>query len=128
MQYKVWLKTSDNTLTPILQNISISVSVTRVDDKNTDTDDKASYFSLLQNCPNPFNPSTKIKFSVPQLSQIQIKVYDMLGKEIETLVNEEKAAGSYEMAWYADGLPSGVYFYRLQAGDFVETKKMILMK
>jgi len=85
-------------------------------------------FSLEQNYPNPFNPSTKIKYSIPQSSNVVIKVFDILGNEIETLVNEEKQTGTYEITWYAENLPSGIYFYRLHAGDFVETKKMILMK
>ena len=58
---------------------------------------------------------------------LSLKVYDVLGNEIETLVNEEKPVGTYEVTWYADNLPSGVYFYQLKAGDFVETKKMVLM-
>jgi len=85
-------------------------------------------FNLEQNFPNPFNPSTKIEYSVPQSSTVVIKVFDILGNEIETLVKEEKPTGTYEITWYAEGLPSGVYFYRLQAGSFVETKKMLLMK
>ena len=86
------------------------------------------YFTLYQNYPNPFNPSTKIKYSVPQSSKVVIKVFDILGNEIESLVNEEKPSGTYEITCYAENLPSGVYFYRLQAGSFVETKKMVLMK
>ena len=89
---------------------------------------KHETFSLLQSYPNPFNPSTKIKYSIPQTSQVQIKVFDVLGNEIETLVNEEQPAGTYELTWYAGQLPSGVYFYQLKAGDFVETKKMLLLK
>ena len=85
-------------------------------------------YSLIQNYPNPFNPSTKIKYSIPQTSQVQIKVFDVLGNEIETLVNEEKPAGTYELNWNAASLPSGVYFYQLRAGSFVKTKKMVLMK
>jgi len=85
-------------------------------------------YNLTQNYPNPFNPSTKIKCTIPQTSNVVIKVFDILGNEIETLVNEEKPAGTYEITWYSEGLPSGVYFYRLQAGSFVKTKKMILMK
>jgi len=85
-------------------------------------------FLLSYNYPNPFNPSTKIKYSVPQSSNVVIKVYDILGNEIETLVNEEKSAGSYELTWNAKGLSSGVYFYQLRAGSFVETKKMVLIK
>jgi N-acetylneuraminic acid mutarotase len=85
-------------------------------------------YNLYQNYPNPFNPSTKIRYSVPQSSNVVIKVFDILGKEIETLVNVVKPAGSYELNWNSENLPSGVYFYQLQAGDFVETKKMILIK
>jgi hypothetical protein len=87
-----------------------------------------SSYILSQNYPNPFNPNTKIKYSVPELSQVQIKVFDVLGNEIETFVNEEKPAGTYELTWYAESLPSGVYFYRIQAGDFIKTKKMLLLK
>jgi hypothetical protein len=85
-------------------------------------------YSLSQNYPNPFNPTTKIQFSIPQSSRVVIKVFDILGNEIETLVNEEKSIGTYKIYWNAANLPSGVYFYRLQAGDFVQTKKMILIK
>ncbi len=85
-------------------------------------------FTLSQNYPDPFNPSTKIKYSVSQSSQVIIKVYDILGKEIETLVNEEKPTGSYEVNFNAGNLASGIYFYTLQAGKFTETKKLILLK
>ena len=85
-------------------------------------------FHLEQNYPNPFNPSTKIKYSIPHISNVKIKIYDILGSEIEILLNEEKPAGTYEITWYAEGLPSGIYFYRIQAGDFVETKKMMFIK
>ena len=85
-------------------------------------------FILLPNYPNPFNPSTKIRYSIPKRSNVVIKVYDILGKEVITLVNEEKPAGTYESTWDAANLPSGVYFYQLKAGKYVETKKMILMK
>jgi hypothetical protein len=91
--------------------------------------DVISYdFELEQNYPNPFNPSTKIKYSVPQSSNVIIRIYDILGNEIETLVNEEKQTGTYEITWYAESLLSGVYFYQLKAGDFIQTKKMVLMK
>jgi hypothetical protein len=85
-------------------------------------------FSLTQNYPNPFNPSTKIRYSVPELSFVTLKVYDVLGSEVITLVNEEKLIGSYEVEWNATALPSGIYFYRLNAGNYIETKKMILLK
>ena len=85
-------------------------------------------YELSQNFPNPLNPSTKIRYSLPQLSKVVIKVYDILGREIVTLVNEEKQTGTYDITWYAENLPSGVYFYRIQAGDYVKTKKMVLLK
>jgi hypothetical protein len=86
------------------------------------------YYVLEQNYPNPFNPSTTIKFQLPELSFVTLKVYDVLGNEIKTLVNEEKVVGNYEVEFNATRLPSGIYFYRLQSGSFVETKKMVLMK
>ena len=89
-------------------------------------------FLLSQNYPNPYNPSTKIEYSVPQSSQVVIKVFDVLGNEIETLVNEEKPVGTYELNWNAasaaGGLPSGVYFYQLKAGEYTSVKKMLLLK
>jgi len=85
-------------------------------------------FFISQNYPNPFNPTTKIEYSVPHSSNVVIKVFDILGKEIETLVNEEKSIGSYEVEFNAAGLPSGIYFYRLQDGNYIETKKMVLIK
>jgi hypothetical protein len=85
-------------------------------------------FAISQNYPNPFNPNTKIKYSVPRSSKIVIKVYDILGNEIETLVNEQKPAGSYEVKFDAASLPSGVYFSQLTAGEFIQTKKIILLK
>ena len=85
-------------------------------------------FTLDQNFPNPFNPNTLIKYSIPKSAQVSLKIFNTLGQEIETLVNEEKQGGTYEVNWNASNLQSGVYFYRLQTGSFVETKKMILMK
>ncbi len=84
--------------------------------------------SLNQNYPNPFNPSTKIRYSTPTSEFVTLKVYDVLGKEVATLVNEEKATGSYEVSFDAAGLSSGMYFYKLQTDNFVETKKMLLLK
>jgi hypothetical protein len=91
-------------------------------------DEVPTEFLLSQNFPNPFNPSTKIKYSIPQSSKVVIKVFDILGNEIETLVNEEKPAGTYEVTWSAANLSSGVYLYQLMAGSYNETKKMLLMK
>ena len=85
-------------------------------------------FILSQNYPNPFNPSTKISWQSPVGCWQTLKVYDVLGREVATLVNEYKPAGSYEVKFNGSKLSSTVYFYRLQAGEFVESKKMILMK
>jgi hypothetical protein len=85
-------------------------------------------YSLSNNYPNPFNPMTSIQYVIGSRQFVSLKVYDVLGTEIETLVNEEKTAGSYAINWNAENLPSGVYFYSLQAGDFIQTKKMILLK
>ncbi|MBZ0201080.1 MAG: T9SS type A sorting domain-containing protein, partial [Ignavibacteriaceae bacterium] len=93
-------------------------------------------FSLEQNYPNPFNPSTKIKFTLPSPSQgegpgvrsITLKIYDILGCEITTLINKELAPGNYEVEFNGSTLASGVYFYKLEAGSFLQTKKMILIR
>jgi hypothetical protein len=85
-------------------------------------------FFLSQNHPNPFNSNTKINYQLPEQSSVTIRVYDILGDEIATLVNEEKQAGAYEIEFNGNGLTSGIYFYQLQVGSFVETKKMILIK
>jgi hypothetical protein len=85
-------------------------------------------FYLEQNYPNPFNPTTLISYQLPIKSQVTLKVYDMLGIEVASLVNDEIAAGAYEITWNPFNLPSGVYLYRIQAGSFIQTRKMILMK
>ncbi len=100
----------------------------------TDIKDKPKYvisdFKLLQNFPNPFNPSTKIRYSIKKRQFVLIQVYDVLGKEVVTLVNDEKAPGSYEINFNAAefNLSSGVYFYRIQAGSFNQVRKMLLIK
>jgi uncharacterized delta-60 repeat protein len=85
-------------------------------------------FALDQNYPNPFNPSTKIKFAVPKSAYAKLAIYDILGREISTLVNEQLKPGTYEVDWNASNFPSGVYFFKLNINSFIETKKMILIK
>ncbi|RPI16786.1 MAG: T9SS C-terminal target domain-containing protein [Ignavibacteriae bacterium] len=90
-------------------------------------------FALYQNYPNPFNPSTKIKFDIPsnvkrQTSNVKLVIFDVIGKEITTLVNEQLNPGTYEVKWNAANYPTGVYFYKLTAGSFAQTKKLILVK
>jgi hypothetical protein len=85
-------------------------------------------FYLSQNFPNPFNPITTIRYQLSVAGNVTLRLYDVLGNEIATLVNEEKSVGVYEIIFYAGNLPSGAYFYQLRTEGFVETKKMILMK
>jgi hypothetical protein len=87
-----------------------------------------SDFVLKQNYPNPFNPATTITFDISVKANVMLKVFNLLGEEVAPLVNEEKPVGSYEVEFDATSLPSGIYFYRLQAGDFVETKKMVFLR
>ena len=110
--------------TPELYKYSID-GITSVKRENSDM---LNEFSLSQNYPNPFNPSTTIRFNVPKQEYVSLKVYNSLGQEVAKLVQGEKPEGNYEVEFSASNLPSGIYFYKLQAGDFVESKKMILMK
>ncbi|WKZ69487.1 MAG: T9SS type A sorting domain-containing protein [Melioribacteraceae bacterium] len=102
---------------------------TNIEEKNTLT----NKFELSQNYPNPFNPTTKIKFSIPsdvkrEMSDVKLIVYDILGREIKTLFNKSMQPGEYEVEFDATGLPSGVYFYRLNSGSFSQTRKMVLLR
>ena len=85
-------------------------------------------YNLYQNYPNPFNPTTTIRYSVIQPDIVQIKIYDILGREVKTLINELKQAGTYEFQFDASGLASGIYLYKIESGSFIQTKKMILLK
>ena len=85
-------------------------------------------YVLCQNFPNPFNPSTTIKYELPKASQVSLTVYDVLGRGVSVLVNERTDAGVHEVKFGGSGLSSGVYFYRIQAGSFVQTRKLSLLK
>lgn len=85
-------------------------------------------FSLMQNYPNPFNPTTKIEYTIPNIEFVTLKVYNVLGQEVTTLVNTRQSAGRYTVNFNASSLPSGVYFYKINAGSFVSSKKMLIMK
>jgi hypothetical protein len=98
--------------------------VTDVDEASTLPDELA----LSQNYPNPFNPSTTIEFALPQSGYVTLKVYNVLGEEVVTLIAGDHAAGTFNATWDAAEMPSGVYFYRLTAGSYVETRKMILVR
>jgi len=99
--------------------------VTKVEKEGTEI---PTIFALAQNYPNPFNPETSIRFSIPQESFVTVKVFNTLGEEVVTLVNEAKTAGTYNVSFNAKSLTSGIYFYTIKANDFTSTKKMILMK
>jgi flagellar hook assembly protein FlgD len=103
---------------------SVNISVTSVGENPS----SPTVFKLYDNYPNPFNPSTSIRYSIPEGSFTSIKIYNSLGSEVATIVNETKSAGTYEVEFNASNLSSGIYYYTLQAGSFSETKKMILMK
>ena len=100
-------------------------SITDVDENPASVPDA---YQLLQNYPNPFNPETNIRYSVPKGTQVTLKVYDVLGNEVATLVNEFKNAGEYNMRWQPSNVSSGVYFYELKTDEFVKTNKMILLR
>ncbi len=95
---------------------------------NDPPDDVPSEYSLSQNYPNPFNPTTEIRYQISEVSHVTLNVYDILGREMATLVHEVKRPGAYTVRWDATRFASGVYFYRLQAGSFIETKKLILLR
>ena len=102
-------------------NTQISSSVEQINNLPND-------FSLSQNYPNPFNPSTTINFSIPEVTFVSLKIFNSLGEEVKTLVSQKLSGGNYKYDWNAINLPSGIYFYTIQAGSFIETKKMILLK
>jgi hypothetical protein len=103
---------------------SVNITVTEVDDNSSNPTE----FKLYDNYPNPFNPSTIIRYSIPEASFTSVKIYNALGKEVSSLVNEPKSAGTYEVEFNAHNLSSGIYYYTLQAGSLIQTKKMILIK
>ncbi len=121
----------------IIINGTFCGSTTGLDIETTDSSlTIPDVFALGQNYPNPFNPSTTIRYNIPtviasetkQSQLVTLKVYDVLGNEVATLVNEEKPAGSYEVKFNATGLSSGIYLYKIQSGNFVDTKKMTVIK
>jgi hypothetical protein len=86
------------------------------------------HFTLHQNYPNPFNPSTTIRFSLPKREHVTLKVFDVLGREVATVVDGEMEAGEHTVIYNASGLPSGVYLYRLEVGNFIRTRRMVIIR
>jgi thiol-disulfide isomerase/thioredoxin len=106
----------NTTLTPIITGVEGNITTIPTE------------YQLYQNYPNPFNPVTIIKYDVPKTAVVKIRIYDLTGKEIATLVNQEKEAGSYEMEWNGTGFASGVYFYKFESKDFSKVMRMVLIK
>ena len=121
----IWEKNKTAIMAHILSENESQMDLTSVNQENNQT---PTVFSLSQNYPNPFNPSTVIKYSIPQSGFVTLKVYNLLGQEVVTLVNQEQKTGNYNVNFDASKLASGVYMYRIQAGDFSLTKKMTLLK
>ena len=130
MWQKTYLSTNNVVIPQGLKIISVDASrvPNRVVTAVNEQINKVKSFELNQNYPNPFNPSTTIKYTIPITGHVSLKVFDILGKEITTLVSSEKSAGTYEVVFNASNLASGVYVYRLQAGNAVQAKKMLLIK
>jgi hypothetical protein len=128
MDQDVWLtqegivNNKDDVVEAAIEWINISTSV---DENNNEM---ILDYHLENNYPNPFNPTTKIKYQIPKVSFVTLKIYDVLGNEVITLVETEKSAGEYEVVFNAQNLPSGIYFYSLIVGNFTKTRNMIFLK
>lgn len=120
----VWARL-DNTTYSIWTALIDTNKITGITEK---VSDRPEFFKLISIYPNPFNPITTVKYQVPKLSYVTIEIYDVLGNEIASLVKEEKNAGTYEVTWSAGNFPSGIYFCKLKSGEFVEIKKVVLLK
>jgi hypothetical protein len=108
----------------ISDSLKVSDLVASVGDNGADPKE----FKLYQNYPNPFNPATMIRFQIAKRGHVLMKVYDVLGREVVTLVNDVKEPGTYTVQWNATNFASGVYFYRLDAGSYTSVKKLLLLK
>lgn len=117
-----------NSFTAVLEASSITTFISAEKTDAVEHLSEPKTFSLSQNYPNPFNPNTNIEFQTANFGLVVLKVFDVLGNEVATLINEEKPAGSYNINFDASGLTSGIYFYRLQAGNYNVTKKLVLLK
>ena len=124
---KIYDRSSGNTGTLKAWSLNFVIGLNPLGIQTVNSEVPAN-FSLSQNYPNPFNPTTNIRFAVPQTGFVKLKVFDMLGREVETLVSENLNAGTYNVDWSAANYSSGVYFYMIETGGFTETKKMLILK
>lgn len=108
-------------------NVKIQLSTSPLSVKQISSD-VPKQFNLSQNYPNPFNPTTVIEYSLPKSGAVTLAVYDILGREVSSLVNENQLAGSYKVEFNANKLASGIYFYQIRSGNFISTKRMVLLK
>ncbi len=125
--YFFWVRVKDGFCSPRISNYSIVFSATPTSIENISSEIPKVY-ALYQNYPNPFNPVTNINFDIPKASLVRITVYDLLGKEVGVILNQDLTAGRYKTDWDASTYASGVYFYKVEAGDFVDRKKMVVVK
>jgi hypothetical protein len=126
-RYKVMAVDKDNTQSVMSDFQSTNAPNLKYEDRLSNLNNKPANFSL-SNYPNPFNPTTMIKFGIPKDVLVKITVYDLLGREINTLINEFKTAGFYEVRFDGTNLASGLYFYKIEAGSYIQTKRMLLLK
>ncbi|MFA4839941.1 MAG: T9SS type A sorting domain-containing protein, partial [Candidatus Neomarinimicrobiota bacterium] len=105
-----------------------SVEIVTSIDPKTQSHNQIAAYDLGQNFPNPFNSTTLIRFAIPKAGVVRLTVYDLFGREVKSLVDSWQSAGNHRISFTVDNLPTGVYFYKLQVGDFSRTKKMILIK
>jgi hypothetical protein len=127
VQYRAQLVTSRSDVTPVLHEVSIEYELVGVEETRSSSNGQGSTISLLQNEPNPFGRSTVISYSLPSAAQVTLDVYDLSGRLVETLVSETKGPGIHRASWNSNGRSAGLYFYRLRAGDFQSTKKMVVI-
>lgn len=126
--FKTWMDEKSFDIPDIVMNYESAKITTTAVEKNDNNEKLQRQFFLEQNYPNPFNPSTTIRYSIPKLCFVNIKIYDLLGNEITTLVNEEKTSGNYEIKFDGSFLSSGIYFYKMSAGNWSATKKLLILK
>ena len=125
--YSVYIDKNNNKWLGYTNGYVVKYTGDHITDVKDDKQNIPDNYILSQNYPNPFNPTTVISFQIPQQGFVTLKIFDVLGNEVATLVNEEKSAGSYVVDFSATGLASGVYIYRMKVNDFIESKKMVLL-